>query len=214
MRAIVGLCLLLVSAAAPLHAQSAALFARAGTGGFGGGAVVSVLRTLNVRAEGSYFSYSRDDLELDGDYSVAIAADGRLMLGSLIADWHPTGGGFRISAGAVYNGSEGNGTIVPLEPVTVNSRTYTIEEVGTLTANVRPSLTLAPYGGIGFGNAVSRRLGLLVDLGAIYLGSPDVELITTGMLTPTASESEQIEENMNWVQVYPIFSLGLSARVF
>lgn len=214
MRAILGLCLLLVGTAAPLHAQNAALLARAGTGGFGGGIAVGVLPSLNVRAEGSYFSYSRDDLEMESDYSVSIAAEGRLLLGSLIADWHLLGGGFRLSAGAVYNGTQGHGTIVPLESITVNDRTYTPEQVGSVTAEVRPSMTIAPYGGIGYGNAVSRRVGLLFDVGALYLGSPEVDLITTGMLTPTAQESEQIEENLSWVQVYPIVSLGLSFRVF
>jgi hypothetical protein len=136
------------------------------------------------------------------------------MLGSLIADWYPTGGGFRFSLGGVYNGIEGNGSIIPLEPVEVGARVYSPQEVGSVMAEITPSMTIAPYGGIGFGNALSRRVGVQMDIGAVYLGSPDVELVTTGMLTPTAQEAEQIEENLSWVQVYPIVTLGLSVRLF
>ncbi len=213
MRAILGLCLLLIGAA-PLHAQNVALLARAGTGGFGGGIVMGVHPRVNLRAEASYFTYSRDDLEIEADYDVSVAAEGKLLLGSLIADWYPMGGGFRFSVGGVYNGIEGSGSIVPLEPVEVGARTYTPQQVGSVTANITPSMSIAPYGGIGFGNALSRRVGIQMDIGALYLGSPDVELVTTGMLTPTAQEAAQIEENLSWVQVYPIVTLGLSVRLF
>jgi hypothetical protein len=213
MRAIFALGLLLIGAA-PLHAQNVALLARAGTGGVGGGIVVGVHPKVNVRAEASYFNYSRDDLEIEADYETSVAAEGTLMLGSLIADWYPTGGGFRFSFGGVYNGIEGSGSILPVEPVEVGSRTYSPQQVGSVTAEITPSMTIAPYGGIGFGNALSRRIGIQMDMGAVYLGSPEVELVTTGMLTPTAQEAEQIEENLSWVQVYPIVTLGLSVRLF
>lgn len=214
MRTLVGFCLVLLSGVVPLHAQDMALLARAGTGGFGGGVAVGVHPKVNVRAEGSYFTYSRDDLELDGDYRADILAEGRLMLASVIADWHPTGGGFRFSVGAMYNGIEGSGSISPQEPVEVGTRTYTPQQIGNLSATIRPGIPIAPYGGVGLGRAISRRVGVLFDVGAVYLGAPEVDITATGMLAPTAQEAEQIEENLAWVQVYPIISLGLSVRPF
>lgn len=214
MRTIVGFCLVLLSGVVPLHAQDIALLARAGTGGFGGGVAVGALPTVNVRVEGSYFTYSRDDLELDGDYRADIIAEGRLMLVSALADWHPMGGGFRFSAGAMYNATEGSGSISPDEPVEVGTRTYTPQEIGNLSATIRPGITIAPYGGVGFGRAIGRRVGVLFDIGAVYLGSPEVDITATGMLAPTAQEAEQIEENLAWVQVYPMISLGLTIRPF
>lgn len=214
MRTMVGCCLVVLSGVVPLHAQDVALLARAGTGGFGGGVAVGVLPTVNVRVEGSYFTYSRDDLELEGDYSADILAEGRLLLGSVVADWHPTGGAFRFSVGAMYNGTEGSGSISPREPVEVGTRTYTPEEIGDLSAVIRPGITIAPYGGVGFGRAIARRVGVMFDVGAVYLGSPEVDITATGMLAPTAQEADQLEENLAWVQVYPIISLGLSFRPF
>lgn len=214
MRTIVGFCLVLLSGAVPLHAQDMALLARAGTGGFGGGVAVGVLPTVNVRVEGSYFAYSRDDLELEGDYTADILAEGQLMLASVLADWHPMGGGFRFSVGAMYNGTEGSGSISPDEPVQVGTRTYSPQEIGNLSATIRPGITIAPYGGIGFGSAIARRVGVLFDVGAVYLGAPEVDITATGMLAPTAQEAGQLEENLAWAKVYPLVSLGLSFRPF
>ncbi len=82
-----------------------------------------------------------------------------------------------------------------------------------MTGDVSPGLALAPYIGLGFGNAVTRGFGLLLDVGAIYMGSPSVDMTATGMLTPTSQEAEQIEENLAWAQWHPIASIGLSFRL-
>jgi hypothetical protein len=212
MRIATPLCLVLLSAT-PLSAQGVGVFARAGTGGFGGGVAIGVNRSLNVRAEASYFTYSANDLSLDVDFNAGVDARGTLLLGSLLADWHPGGGAFRFTVGAVYNGSTATGTIVPLEPIQIGSRSYQPGEVGSVTGDLSPGLSLAPYAGIGFGNMVTRRFGLLFDVGVLYMGSPKVDMGATGMLTPTAQEAQQIEENIAWAQWHPIVSIGFSFRV-
>jgi hypothetical protein len=214
MRIATPFCLVLLSATPlTLNAQGVGLFARVGTGGAGGGVAYGVTRTLNVRAEASYFSYSVSDVALDVDYDAGVNADGTLLLGSLLADWHPGGHAFRFTVGAVYNGSSASGTIVPREPIQVGSRSYQPTELGSVTGDLSPGLALAPYAGIGFGNMVTRRFGFLFDLGVIYMGSPKVDMSATGMLTPTAQEAQQIEENLGWVQWHPIASIGVSFRV-
>lgn len=215
MRILSSLCLVLLSTTALTAQGGIGLFARAGTGGFGAGVAYGVNRTLNVRAEASYFTYSVDDLDagLDVGYDASVDAESTLLLGSLLADWHPSGGGFRLTAGLVYNGSEASGTVVPLEPIQIGSQSYSPSQVGSITADLSPGLTIAPYAGIGFGNTVARGFGLLLDIGAIYMGSPGVDLAATGMLTPTSQEGAQIEQNLEWAQWHPIASIGVSFRL-
>ena len=123
MRTLISLCLVLLTSTT-LSAQGIGLFARAGTGGIGAGVAYGVSPSLNVRAEASYFTYSADDIELDMDYDAGVNAEGTLLLGSVLADWHPGAGSFHLTFGAVYNASELSGTIVPLEPIVVGSRSY------------------------------------------------------------------------------------------
>lgn len=213
MRVLASVCLILFTGVAPLHAQTVAVTARAGTGGFGGGVVVGLTNTLNVRAEGTFFDYSSEGFELEGDFLTEASGDASLMLVSGLLDWHPGGGFFRVSLGAVYNGMEGSGQLVPLEPVEVGTRTYSPAEIGTLTVDMKPGMTLSPYAGIGLGNAASSRISFLLDIGALYMGSPDVQLTGTQSLAPMEQESDQIQQNMEWVRFYPLISLGLSFRL-
>ncbi|MEJ2217839.1 MAG: hypothetical protein P8099_14610 [Gemmatimonadota bacterium] len=145
MRIATPFCLVLLSATPlTLNAQGVGLFARVGTGGAGGGVAYGVTRTLNVRAEASYFSYSVSDVALDVDYDAGVNADGTLLLGSLLADWHPGGHAFRFTVGAVYNGSSASGTIVPREPIQVGSRSYQPTELGSVTGDPLPACSPPP----------------------------------------------------------------------
>jgi hypothetical protein len=73
---------------------------------------------------------------------------------------------------------------------------------------------VAPYLGIGIGNPVAKRVGFMLDVGAMYAGAPGVEVASTNMLTPMQREGAQIEDNVGWAQVYPVLSLGVSVRLF
>ena len=214
MRVYVSVVLILLAAAPPAFAQGLALTARAGTGGVGGGAVIGLTGTLNLRAEVGYLSYTDDGLELDDDdVRIGVGLDTQLLLAGALLDWHPGGGSFRVSIGAVYNGIEGNGLIAPLEPVEAGGRSYSPAEVGDLALDIRPGSSLSPYAGIGFGNAIGQRVAFLVDIGALHLGAPEVEIDASQMLAPMEREAAQIEENLDWIQFYPVLSLGLSIRL-
>lgn len=206
--------LLLAVGPAPLSGQSLAVEVRAGLDGPGAGLVARLGSSVNARIGVRYFSATLDGVEdLQGE-EAEWTADGRLLFVSGIADWYPFGNAFHLSGGAVYNGLSGDGRIRAVNSMTVQSRTYSPEELGSLSADVGFGSSIAPYAGLGFGNPLGRRIGVQLDLGVMYLGSPTVELSGTGMIAPTASQASIIEDNVRDIRFYPVASLGLSARLF
>jgi hypothetical protein len=91
------------------------------------------------------------------------------------------------------------------------------EQIGNLTANVRPGWIIAPFLGIGFGNAmpVNRKVWFNIELGAIYHGKPHFRLDAVGMISPTASaENEKaLETAFKGYRFYPLFSAQVTYRI-
>lgn len=196
-----------------LAAQHVGATVRVGTGGIGVGLATQFSSTLNGRVDVSYFTYAlTGEDEIDAT-QFEYEGDGHLFFASALADWHPFRSGLRISGGAMYNGIEGRGSAVPIEDIEVGSNSYSPDEVGTLDVDVTFGSKLAPYIGFGYGNAVTRQLGFLLDIGVVYAGSPTVEMDATEMLTPVALESDQIEQNLEWIRWYPLVSIGFNVRL-
>lgn len=208
------LCLLLAAAGSELHAQSLAASLRAGTQGIGVALTTPLVPTLNARLGAHFFSYSTDGTQEVDDVDVAYDASGDLFFVSALLDWHPFHNTFRVSGGLQYNGARGGGVLTPNENIEAGNNAYTPEEVGDLNLDVSFGSKVAPYVGLGVGDAVSNRIGFLFDVGVLYAGAPQVDITASGMLSPTAGEAPKIEENVSWARWYPVVSLGISARLF
>jgi hypothetical protein len=91
------------------------------------------------------------------------------------------------------------------------------DQVGNLTARVRPGWIVAPFLGIGFGNTmpVNRKVWFNVELGAIYHGKPHFRLEAEGMINPTASEQNEIalKNAFKGYRFYPLFSAQVNYRI-
>jgi hypothetical protein len=87
--------------------------------------------------------------------------------------------------------------------------------------------SLAPYLGIGWGNATrgERRLYYSFDLGVVFHGSPDVDLDVQGIIADVASEEaspelrtflaneeKKLEDELEDLDLFPVVSFGLSYR--
>jgi hypothetical protein len=185
---------------------------KAGTLGAGVEATVSLVSNLNVRLGANRYTYNFDDTLDDIRY------DNELDLNtqSLILDWHPFGGSFRLSAGAFRNRNEFNATATPTANQTIGNNTFTPAQIGTLSGTVsfNPSAT---YAGIGWGNAVGRnkRLGFTVDLGVLFQDSPEVTLSSSNGGVPQnelRAEEASIEADLEDFETYPVISFGFSFR--
>ena len=198
---------------------------RAGTLGFGADVDIGMNDKLALRFAYNFLDYDRTVEDTEVTY------DGKLKISSFSGylDWHVFGGGFRLSVGAVGSGPkfEVDGTPAPGEAVEINGTLYDRTELGSLSGEIKIGNSVAPYIGLGYGNVVSEkhRITLLFDLGAIYGGTPDVNLSATcgpaisGNPTACAQlqrdvqvEIDALKEDASEVKWYPVISLGLGIR--
>ncbi|NQU39702.1 MAG: hypothetical protein HQ523_07095 [Lentisphaerae bacterium] len=226
MRRTIGVLIVWACAATVAYAASGdtGLTLKAGTPGIGVDLTVGLSDRVNVRLSGNAFSYTYDDYEFDeedvGADVVAsvdkVEATLDLMTLGAFLDWHPGGGGFRLSAGAFYNGNEGSLTVTAGDTVIINGEEYELQRLdGVIDFN-----TFAPYVGIGWGNAAQAdsHWHFALDLGVLVQGSPKVMLSATStdpflqasLNSNLAQEEEEIEEDLDPFVLYPVLTLGAS----
>ncbi len=231
----------LPGAAAP-PAQSAApgqgfaLALDAGTLGVGLEGVYGLGRYFGVRAQVNGFEFSQR-LHDDG---IRYTAKLRLLTEGGLLDWHPFGGRFRFSAGGYHNSDR-----IALKTLCggsgCNLHKFTISNDGQQDPEIRGAATfhaLAPYFGLGFGNALyGSRWLFAFDLGVIDQGSPRVSLIATGSGTITdnsthrsrntanlgtdpevagavVQEQQDAQSGVDHYKLYPVISLAVGYRFF
>lgn len=195
------------------QAQHFAVSARVGTLGPGLELGYQLHPKLNLRVGGHYLNYTRT-FEVDvEDNPLSVDWDLQLKNFSLIADFVPFGSGLRLSGGVILNRNETSGMGRFNEPVTSGGAVFEPDEVGQLsgTLSFEP---VAGYVGLGFGNtARGSRLGLILDIGAMYHGAPKLDLTATEMLGPNEENGPTLQENIKQYAWYPVVSLGFSIRL-
>ena len=208
----------MTAAAAVSAAQGVGLAAKVGSTGVGADLTLGLARSLNVRLGAQAYTRSETRTEQEIEYD----ADLKLVSGELLLDVHPGGRGFRISGGAIVNGNEVTAVSTEDAVYTINGVPYPVGLVGRLEGRVDTN-EVAPYLGIGWGNAVAPggpwRFAL--DVGAFYQGKPKVSL-TAHPLIPILlperfeedleAERQDIEDDLDSYRFYPVVSLGLSYR--
>jgi hypothetical protein len=203
-----------------------AIAGKAGTLGAGVELTVGLSRQANVRLGANGYSYSdrreASDIEYDGE--------AKLRTGTAWLDWHPGGGGFRLTGGVVYNDTTIEGRSLPPASGIYNIGGVPVPAnlVGTLDATVEFN-PLVPYVGLGWGNAVApnERLGVFLDVGVIFQGKADVTLIpripanSPINTTPGARaaldillrrEEQDLEDDAADYDLYPVVAIGVSYR--
>ena len=128
---------------------------------------------------------------------------------------------FRIGGGILFKPDDPTLTGAFDGPVDIGGRTFTPSEIGTLTGRVM-SDNQAAYALIGFGKHTSRGIGLSLDVGAAFLGTPSVSLAAEGGTFPDQAElndrldqeARDFEDDMKaYLQVWPILNLGIRIGV-
>jgi len=199
---------------------------QAGTLGIGGDLAWPLAPQLAVRVAGHAWSgISRSERAGGNRYQA------RLDLGNAAAllDWHPAGGGFRVSAGAMVDANRVEGDSEPS-----SAGTYTIGNlqlpaslVGTLHGKI-DFATVAPYLGVGWGTAprAGPGFGVAADLGVAFQGRPRVTLTpepppgsplnlpaAMALLAPElALEQAKVEQKIDGYRYFPVLSVGISYR--
>ncbi len=187
---------------------------KANTMGIGGEVVAEVLPYLHLRLSATHFKYNLDMKP----YEDFVKGKGFAKVGGigLAANVH-LGRIFFLSAGAFYNMTEIKVTGISSKSVYVGSIEVQPEDVGLVDLSVKPGIRISPYAGLGIGRAISKNrvVSFAFELGASYIDSPKADLRTTGMLEPTSSPEQvkQLNDNLSWINLYPIMSFQLSFRI-
>jgi hypothetical protein len=212
---------------APTHAGDFAVGVKGGTLGLGVEAEVGLGQYLALRGAYSAFEHDIDDFEA-GDITYQGTAD----LSSLAAliDWHPTGGPFRFTVGALFNDNRLLGEaqvrdlledeLGPLPPILDGV------DLGTLNG-VAEGDSVSPYVALGASRALrdgprSGGLYFSFELGAVFQGSPQATLTVDtdfpinaipggqALLDRLLAEQEaELEQEAEDYEVYPVLSLGV-----
>lgn len=206
--------------ASQAQASDFGVYGTAGTVGFGGGIAASFNKHLGARIGYTTYEYSVNDLE-ESD----LRLDGTAEIGGAQAflDWHPFGGAFRVSAGAVENASLSAHAEPIASTYTLNGVTYAADEIGEATGTAKYD-SISPYLGIGFGHPLSidGRFALTADFGVVFTGSPKVELNAT-CAVPNAmlcsqieadvlAEEAELQDDADQLKYWPVMSIGVSYR--
>ena len=138
---------------------------------------------------------------------------------SLLFNFHPFQGSFRITGGAMLNSNELKLSADPNATYDINGINYTSAEFGDLDATV-DFQKIAPYVGVGFGHSARRGLGFTLDVGVLMQGEPNVDFNSTGgdlSNDPTfqanlKQEEANAEDDIKGFTVYPVLALGVSYR--
>lgn len=216
------LCLL---SSAPAGAADVAFGGKAGTLGLGLELTLGLGQQWNGRFGVNGFDYSDRREASDIEYD----AEAQLRSATALLDFHPGGHGFRLTAGAVWNGTKVEGS--SLRPASgfydIGGVRVPADLLGTLDAEAEFD-PFAPYVGIGWGNAVgaNQKVGFSLDIGAVFQGEADVELTPvlpadSPLNDPIAREAlrillereaRDIEEEAAEYDVYPVVSIGVTYR--
>jgi hypothetical protein len=194
-----------------------------GTLGIGASVTRSITPNFNARVGINTFSVGADITQTDVTYK----ADLDLSNISTLVDYHPAkNSGFRLTGGLVFqdNNLKGTGRPAPgTNTITVGEDTYNVDVLESVDAKVGFPNSVAPYLGIGWGNAVQRGkgLGFSFNLGVMFTGSPKIDVtpnfgtgatpdIRNEVNTSIEKEKNKLENDLDWLKIYPVVSLGIS----
>lgn len=173
-----------------------------------------LLPQLNVRVNGNYLPFSVHGSSDDVDYDVDI------RFASVIGmfDWFPFENNFRVTAGVAFNNNKLDLKGDLGDSTTLGDHSYSASEIGTLKGRATFD-DVAPYLGIGYGNAVADDVDLTFsfDLGVIFQGTPDIQLSANGTKSgdPTfqadlKKEEQDAQDVADKFKVYPVISFGIA----
>lgn len=149
-----------------------------------------------------------------------VELDGENLLADFIVDfanidlkisYHPFGNAFKLVAGAGYfTSSRLNLNTRFAESTMVGDIEFTSDDIGEIDIDFNWS-EIAPFIGIGFGRPVSKKgIGFAFNAGTYYSESPDITLIATNILEPTADQEDLLTESFESFQFIPYITFRLS----
>ena len=184
---------------------------KAGTLGIGVEGTWRPLPNLDFRAGVNRYDYADNGTYTGINYDAEINLDSYYVTGNLSFPLSP----FRLTGGLYANGNEfnassgDNGAII-----VIGGDPYPADAVGTLSAKAAFDST-SPYFGVGFDFTVFGKVGMNLDFGVLWQGSPQVSIANDGLLAGNPifeasldAERAELEDELADYKAWPVVSLG------
>jgi hypothetical protein len=184
---------------------------KAGTLGLGVEGTWRPLPYMDLRFGANQFDYTDTRTETGVVYDAELNLDNYYLTGNFRFPLSP----FRLTAGVYSNGNEinavsgDNGAII-----IIGGDPYPADAAGTVSARGKFGST-SPYAGVGFDFSLFGKVGMNLDFGVLWQGSPTVEIATDGILSsnPTfeaslEAERLELEDQISDYKAWPVISLG------
>jgi hypothetical protein len=236
----VRLFLMATAAIAPLSAQTnpapaeekihrIAIGGELGTTGYGPVLMYSINRYLTVSGGHSWldvdesFSTEADagETDLEGQLDVKL----KLSNTYLQLNLHPFAGSFRLSAGAydsdnTLSGSASAAVGDPNRTFDIGNNTYRLGDLKTIEYEGKLGDGISPFASLGWSKeAVKKGVGLSLDFGVIFTGTPTVDIRATGsvqnnlqFIADVAKEKAEAQKDLESLKVYPVAKISLFYR--
>lgn len=211
-------CVLLATLAVGGHASANDDFwvgVKAGTLGYGAEVSWRPIGWIDVRAGANFFDYDDSGSQAGVNYDATLALDTYYLTGNFRFPLSP----FRMTLGAFSNNNEVRMVSRPMPAYELGgTQGYLPSEVGTLQS-VSSFDSVSPYLGAGFDFTVIDRLGLSLDFGVLWQGTPIVTLTADGalaqiqdpgFLADLEAERMQLEDEVRDLKAYPVISMGFN----
>jgi len=184
---------------------------KAGTLGLGVEGTWRPLPYLDLRFGANQYDYSDTGTQANILYDSELNLETLYLTGNFRFPLSP----FRVTAGVYSNGNEinmvsgDNGAII-----IVGGDLYPSAAVGTVTSRAYFDST-SPYLGVGYDFSLFGKVGMNLDFGVLWQGSPNVDIGVDGILAddPTfqaslEAERLELEEEISDYKAWPVVSLG------
>jgi hypothetical protein len=212
------------------------LATRVGFAGAGFDFATPLARKFNLRTGTDFFNYDANFQEEGANVGVKL----RLRSSHVALDWFPFGGHLRLSPQLVFGNNNrvlATAVIPSGSTVTLNGQDYISSVSDPLHGSGRIDFRkVSPGLGFGFGNLIPRdrsRLSIPVEMGFYYAGQPRLQVAFSGSacdpnFSPAigcesvdqdssfqqnlAAFKARNDNNLSYVNFFPIFSVGVGYR--
>lgn len=193
----------------PMQAFAFKVGPKLSTLGYGVEAELYDFGVVSLRANANYLSLKKDGNDKAVDYNYTC----KLRTTGIYANYKPFLGSLFLTGGLVLNKNYFSASGTPSSNVTINNRTYTPQQMGTISGKIkfRP---ISPYVGLGY-SADLKAAQINFELGVLMQTGPKANLSATGLLAQNSQMIDDLEsdiqsavKNTGIFKYYP--TLGIS----